>query len=163
MLPFMSRAGEMQAEEHLQKESRELLALNPLLESHGLQLSEQQARELALWRREALESRGRVEFGPGIMEKLVYTFCDSPYMGAQNLAENLSGLLDLFYYIKNETCDQMMDGELLAAMEDAFNGECQGAVELMQGRWAEELIGRARGLWEEEEEGEPEEEDDHEE
>ena len=46
----------------------------------GLVLKEPEIRELVECRQEALVDTGRVEFGGGILPKLIHALCDSPYI-----------------------------------------------------------------------------------
>lgn len=66
-----------------QKEKKELSVLmqcNEKTESFGLSLTEEDAHELVLCRNASLKKYRRVEFGEGILDKLIFTFCDSQYI-----------------------------------------------------------------------------------
>jgi hypothetical protein len=58
----------------------EIRKCNEFTSKYGLQLSEGEIHELAEHRREALESSGRVEFGGGVIQKIILEFADSPYL-----------------------------------------------------------------------------------
>lgn len=65
------------------KEKKELSVLmqcNEKTESFGLSLTEEDAHELVLCRNASLKKYRRVEFGEGILDKLIFTFCDSQYI-----------------------------------------------------------------------------------
>ncbi len=125
--------------------------------SCGLSLSEADIEELVQLRGEALRATGRVEFGGGILPKLVRTFCRSPYVDNQNYAATLGDLQDAFYYFKNEAEDRFSDDDLLDYMERVFNGPAEGSTELLSAFSLEELCRWARnggelgydgeGLW----------------
>lgn len=74
----------------------------------------------------ALEETGRVEFGGGVIEKLEYAFCDSPYVDGENYAAVLGELQSLFYYYKNESAEALSDDELIGEMKRIFDGEAAG-------------------------------------
>lgn len=57
---------------------------NEVSERYGLSLSESQTRSLVLAEAESLRAAGRLEFGEGILPRLIYAFCDSPYMRREN-------------------------------------------------------------------------------
>lgn len=57
---------------------RELETCNKISARFGLILSPAQIQSLVEHRFRALKNTGRVEFGEGIIKKLVYAFCDSP-------------------------------------------------------------------------------------
>ena len=46
----------------------------------GLSLTDQEAALLLRERKDILKNQERVEFGKGILPKLIYAFCDSPYI-----------------------------------------------------------------------------------
>ncbi len=127
-------------------------ALNRL---YGLTLTEADITELVQLRGEALRATGRVEFGGGILPKLVRAFCRSPYVDARNYAATLADLQDAFYYFKNESEDRFSDDDLIEFMAKVFNGRAEGSTELLCAISLEDLCRWARnggeGGWEEEE------------
>ena len=88
---------------------------------YGLKLSEEDIKDVISTRSEALSSSGRVEFGGGIIKKIISVFCDSPYISQFHYAETLNDLIETFYYYKNETIDKISDNELIEAMKDYFD------------------------------------------
>lgn len=123
-----------------QKESvAELLKLNSVTAPFGLALTEEQAIALSQNREAALRQTARLEFGGGILSKLVLAFRDSPYLPGDDPIEILSELTELFYEYKNETLDALTDDELLTAMKTAFDGPCHGSTELLAGKSLEAL------------------------
>ncbi len=106
---------------------------NKMTETFGLELSEQQMEQLMVRRSEALKAAGRVELGGGVLEKLVYTFCDSPYLRQADYAETLEELQDLFYYFKTECTEQLTDDELLEAMRLIYNEAARGSLDFLAG------------------------------
>jgi len=98
---------------------------------YGLTLTEQDITELVQLRGEALRNTGRVEFGSGILPKLIRAFCKSPYVDSFNYAQTLGELQDAFYYFKNESGDIFSDDELIEFMERVFNGRAEGSAELL--------------------------------
>jgi len=55
----------------------------------------------------------------------------------------LNELIEIFYYFKNETLDQISDDELISLMKKYFDQSCQGSVELLQNR---ELVALAHNI-----------------
>lgn len=121
----------------------EIVRCNELTAKYSLTLNETQAVELIETRSYSLKENGRVEFGGGVIAKLIKEFCDSPYISMHNYTETLHELIEIFYYYKNETLDLISDEELLKFMHEAFDGVCQGSLELLSGR---ELAKIARNL-----------------
>lgn len=109
-----------------------LMACNEKTETFGLSLTEQEAQELVVCRNESLKKYRRVEFGKGILDKLIFTFCDSQYMTQENYKETMEKLLDIFYCFKNEAGDQLTDDELLSFMREQFEEICMGDAEYLE-------------------------------
>ena len=57
-----------------QYRKQEVLRSNEYTCQFGLSLSEQDIEELMIVRRECLQEHQRVEFGKGVLEKLIYAF-----------------------------------------------------------------------------------------
>ncbi len=98
----------------------------------GLQLSEQEIQQLAENRKEVLELTGRIEFGGGVIQKIVMEFADSAYMNQQDYVDILMELQECFYYFKKEAMEELTDDELITIMKLYFEEVCQGDVELLQ-------------------------------
>ena len=121
-----------------------ILSCNQFSSEHGLTLTEEQAAELVETRGVSLRANGRVEFGGGVIDRLIRAFCSSPYLTAQNYAPTLHELTEIFYCCKNETLDQISDDELIRFMAQAYNGPCGGSLELLANRELAELARRLR-------------------
>jgi len=134
------------SQELVQKQAvEEVLSSNETSARFGLVLTEQQALRLVSTRMQALKNTGRVEFGGGVIDKLIFAFCDSPYIGTQNYEQTLHELVDLFYYYKNELPGTFSDAELIELMKNAFNGPCAGSLELLAGLELDVTARRLRG------------------
>lgn len=128
----------------MEKTIAELRECNELTVYYGLYLSEEQMREVAGRRFEALRNTGRVEFGGGILKKLLTAFRDSPYLTRENYEDAILELQDSFYYFKNESMDRIGDDELIAFMKEKFDGVCQGSLEALSGTSLEDLCRNTR-------------------
>lgn len=122
----------------------ELRCCEDLNRLYGLTLTEADITELVQLRSEALKSSGRVEFGGGILPKLIRAFCKSPYVDRQNYAAVLGDLQEAFYYFKNESEDRFSDDDLIEFMAAVFNGRAEGSAELLCTISLEELCRWAR-------------------
>ncbi len=136
LMTFTSSIIQKQAANEIEK-------CNEITTNYGLVLTHQQAVELIETRTYALNVNGRIEFGGGVIDKIIKEFCDSPYISMHNYTDILHELIEMFYYYKNETLDLFSDDELIKFMKDAFDGVCQGSLELLSGR---ELARMARNL-----------------
>lgn len=119
----------------MQKQAvNEVIKCNEFTANYNLILSHAQAVELVETRAVSLSANGRIEFGGGVIDKLITAFCDSPYISMHNYAETIHELIQMFYYYKNETLDLISDDELITYMKNAFDGVCQGSLSLLAGR-----------------------------
>ena len=121
---------------------RELRACNAYTAQFGLQLSEAEIGELVQCRSEALQNAGRIEFGGGILPKLIYAFCDSPYLEPETYETTLAELQEAFYAYKT-------DDELINLMVSVFNGRARGSAEYLIGTSLDALCRYARSGFDE--------------
>ena len=61
-------------------ELTKILSFNTYSSRYGLTLSEEEAHMLQISRNDSLRELRRIETGEGILPKIIYTFCDSPYL-----------------------------------------------------------------------------------
>lgn len=122
----------------------EIRECNTFCERFGLSLSEEEIAGLVESRARALRSAGRVEFGGGILPKLIFAFCDSPFVDRDTFAELLTELQEAFYYYKSEAMDRLSDDEIIEYMEQVFNGPAQGSMEYLSGTSLDALCRQAR-------------------
>ncbi|MDR2899246.1 MAG: DUF6323 family protein [Clostridiales bacterium] len=127
LLPFSAGLVQKQA-------ISDVINCNSFTQQFGLALTPEQAAVLVETRFTSLKNNGRVEFGGGVIDKIIMEFCDSPYISSHNYAETLNELTDMFYLFKNETMDLITDDELIKFMKKSFDGICQGSLELLSGR-----------------------------
>jgi hypothetical protein len=98
----------------------------------GLQLTEEEIKQLIENRKEVLRLIGRIEFGGGVIQKIVMEFADSAYINQQDYAELLMELQECFYYFKTEALEDLTDDELIKIMKLYFEEVCQGDIQLLQ-------------------------------
>lgn len=111
---------------------KSIISTNEYTDKYGLVLTEEQALRLCETRKKALLNEDRVEFGRGIIDLLIYEFCDSPHINPVNFEDSLHELINAFYRFKNETEDRIPDEELIKLMRKLFDGVCRGDFELLQ-------------------------------
>lgn len=111
--------------------TEQILSCNAESGAYGLQLTRAQAAALCETRQQALQKSGRLEFQSGLLEKLIHTFCDSPYLTQETYEPLLQELVSLFYAYKTETWEKIPDEALLKIMKENFDGPCGGAPELL--------------------------------
>lgn len=108
-----------------------LLEANKFSRQYGLTLTEEQVQLILQERKTSLREQQRVEFGASITEKIIYTFCSSPFISQANYAETLCRLQDIFFLYKNEMQDELNDDELLQLMKDQFENLCFGDLDYL--------------------------------
>lgn len=109
-----------------QTQVKEVLARNQDTERFGLVLSEREAELLIAERGEVLKKERRVEFGQGILPKMIDAFCDSAYITQDGYCDTLVRLQEIFFLYKNEMMDEITDDELLEFMREQFEKVCRG-------------------------------------
>lgn len=105
---------------------------NQYTEKFGLQLSNQDVMTLMKDRAEVLSEQRRMEFHGGILEKLIFAFCDSAYIYQDNYVETMGRLQEIFYLYKNESLDELSDDELIDYMREQFENECEGSLDHLE-------------------------------
>lgn len=118
-------AGKMQLQQ--------ILETNRYSEKFGLTLTEEDTEILAAERQNALRQEQRVEFGAGVLTKIIEGFCDSAYLTQDNYRDTLVRLQELFFVYKNEMQDEITDDELLHFMREQFETVCFGDLDYLEG------------------------------
>ncbi len=122
----------------------EIKKCNEYSSKFGVTLSDSEVIGLNENRKESLKSMGRVELGNGILPKLIFEFCDSPFIYQDIYADTLQALQEIFYYFKNESLDEISDDELIHIMREYFDQECQGSIEYLQETTLEDICRNVR-------------------
>ncbi len=110
----------------------EVMKTNQVTERYGVSLSPRDAELIAAERLQTLKEQKRVEFGGGIMPKIIYEFCDSSFIDQNNYVETLLKLQEIFYLYKNEMHDEISDDELLHFMKEQFETVCFGDLDYLE-------------------------------
>lgn len=115
-----------------QEELSVVSKMNQKTARFGLSLKADEAKELIEVHHESLKNHRRFEWGTGILEKLIYVFCDSQYLDQHNYLVSLKRLQDIFYKFKNASLDRMSDDEILTFMKEQFETICAGSLEYLE-------------------------------
>ncbi|MBP3460289.1 MAG: hypothetical protein J6K58_13855 [Lachnospiraceae bacterium] len=115
-----------------QNQIQAVVGMNRKTEKFGLALTESEAQQLVSLRRDNLREQQRVEFGEGILPKLIDTFCDSSYIDQNNYVQIIARLQEIFYLYKNEMLDEITDDELLEFMREQFDTVCFGDPDYLE-------------------------------
>ena len=109
-----------------------LTKCNQYSQKFGVSLTEKDALTLLDARKNSLKEQERIEFGGGILPKLIFAFCDSPFIYQDNYVDTLECLQNIFYLYKNESLDELSDDELIEYMKKHFDYDCQGSLEYLE-------------------------------
>ncbi|MBA4492843.1 hypothetical protein H1191_00760 [Paenactinomyces guangxiensis] len=115
----------------------ELLELNQKTKEYGLILTPEDIKNMMAVRNQALYGYGRVELGIEVTKEFIEVFCTSSYINDENYASTLNELHEIFYYLKNETEDQIGDVKLIHLMKDTFDDDCGGSLDLLKSKLEE--------------------------
>lgn len=115
-----------------QMQITQILETNQYTEKFGLILKKEDAELLAEERLTVLKKEQRIEFGQGILAKIIYVFCDSAYIMQENYCDVLIRLQEIFYLYKNEMLDEITDDELLEFMRESFEDVCYGDFDYLE-------------------------------
>lgn len=118
----------------------EILSTNEETGKRGLILTEKEAAELVESRSRLLQGYGRIELDMEAAKKLVVGLSASPFVCREDFAVTVRELQEVFYYLKNETEDELGDDRLIEAILELFDSSCGGSVELLRGKGLEEFI-----------------------
>jgi hypothetical protein len=128
----------------IRTEIEQIIKSNAHSIKYGLVLTYNDAVQLVETRSEALRANGRIEIGSETIRKLITAFYYSSYITQQDYADTLHELLEIFYYMKNETLDLIPDDELIGLMRNYYENRCRGSLELLKHRELEKLARNLR-------------------
>ena len=117
----------------------EIVELNKTTAKYGLTLNKEQAIDLINNRNIVLKEVGRIELGVGILEKLIYEFCDSSYIYKDEYLDILEELTNIFYEYRCEFDGKLTDEQIIKYMRNKFDTSCNGSLELLASKELEYL------------------------
>ncbi len=128
----MDNMFELMMLENQKHELQTVLECNTKTARFGLALSEEEATELTVVKKQTLKDERRVEFGSSILPELIYAFCDSQYITQDSYVATIAELQEIFYMFKNESMDDLTDSELLEFMKKQFEEICFGDLDYLK-------------------------------
>lgn len=107
----------------------------------GLALTQKQVEQILETRDQALQTNQRIEFQSTIIEDIIEEFMDSQFITKYNYAEIIEGLIEIFYYYKDETEEyNLSDEEIIHYLKVAYDGVCQGSLDSLYEEQLSKLI-----------------------
>ncbi|MEG1432646.1 DUF6323 family protein [Eubacterium sp.] len=108
-----------------------LLACNDGLSLYGYALTPGDAQALIDHKNQCLADNQRIEFGDSILNSLIDTFLDSPYLDHRNFLDTLHELTTLFYSLKDIGDGLISDKSLLDFMKTLYDDRCGGDLQYL--------------------------------
>ncbi|MDP4093129.1 MAG: DUF6323 family protein [Bacillota bacterium] len=100
--------------------------------AHGLEITLKDAAEIIDARNRLLQTYGRIEIDLEVTKILLQKLFTSPFISREEITQATQEILDIFYFIKNETEDGIGDSDLIDRLLYMFNGDCHGSIELLK-------------------------------
>ena len=117
-----------------------LVDLNAKANNYGLVITEAAAKEIALYRSQALAENERFETNSNAISRLTSAFLETRYINQDDLAPTIGEIINLFYHIKNETENTISDDDLISELLKVFTETCFGSIEVMQSKGLEKIL-----------------------
>ncbi|WP_228416691.1 DUF6323 family protein [Terrisporobacter hibernicus] len=109
----------------------ELLKINDESSVYGLILTPQDVEEIIKSRGYSLKNYGRIDLNMDVTKKLINKIYTSQYTDKDDYVEIINDLQDIFYYLKNETLDEISDNEIIDIIVE-FYEKTSGRIENIQ-------------------------------
>ena len=109
----------------------QILEINDKSVDYGLVLSPKDVEEVIKSRKDSLKTYGRIDLNMDITEKIMEILYTSQYTDKDDYLELISDLEDIFYYLKNETLDEISDNEILDKISE-FYEKTSGRIDNVQ-------------------------------
>lgn len=109
----------------------QILEINDKSVDYGLVLSPKDVEEVIKSRKDSLKTYGRIDLNMDITEKIMEILYTSQYTDKDDYLELINDLQDIFYYLKNETLDEISDNEILEKISE-FYEKTSGRIDNVQ-------------------------------
>lgn len=112
-------------------QENEILDLNKKSQVYGLTLNKEDVKEIINSRDNTLKNYGRIELDIGITKMIIENLYKSQYTDKDDYVYAINDLHEVFYYLKNETLDQISDIEIIDIIDEVYNN-CSGRIDIVQ-------------------------------
>ena len=112
-------------------QENEILDLNEKSQIYGLTLNKEDVKEIINSRDNTLKNYGRIELDIGITKMIIENLYKSQYTDKDDYVYAINDLHEVFYYLKNETLDQISDIEIIDIIDEVYNN-CSGRIDIVQ-------------------------------
>lgn len=112
-------------------QENEILELNEKSQTYGLSLKQEDVKEIIKSRNNTLKSYGRIELDINVTKMIIENLYISQYTDKDDYVDLINDLQEIFYYLKNETLDQISDIEIIEIIDEFYN-KCSGRIDIVQ-------------------------------
>ena len=112
-------------------QEQELLELNEKSNMYGLTLNKEDIKEIINSRNNTLKNYGRIELDINVTKNIIENLYKSQYTDKDDYVYAINDLHEVFYYLKNETLDQISDIEIIDIIDEVYNN-CSGRIDIVQ-------------------------------
>lgn len=109
----------------------EILKINEESSAYGLILTPEDVEEIIKSRGHSLKTYGRIDLNMDVTKKLINKIYTSQYTDKDDYVEIINDLQDIFYYLKNETLDEISDYEIIDIIVE-FYEKTSGRIDNVQ-------------------------------
>ena len=112
-------------------QENEILDLNEKSQIYGLTLNKEDVKEIINSRDNTLKNYGRIELDIGITKMIIENLYKSQHTDKDDYVYAINDLHEVFYYLKNETLDQISDIEIIDIIDEVYNNY-SGRIDIVQ-------------------------------
>lgn len=115
--------------EDIKREQKEIIELNKEIKQDII-ITYDNAIELITNKNNYLKNTGRIDLTENIIQNIILTFIDSPYIDKDNYMEIFSSLIENFIYYESIFSKKLSSEEILNYLKNEFNKN-EGSIELL--------------------------------
>ena len=112
-------------------QKNEILNLNEKSQEYGLILTPDDVENIVKSRNHTLNSYGRIDLNMDVTKEIMEILYKSQFTDKDDYVEMINDLVEIFYFLKNETFDEISDKEIIEIIGE-FYEETRGRIDNIQ-------------------------------
>ena len=112
-------------------QKNEILNLNERSQEYGLILTPDDVENIVKSRNHTLNSYGRIDLNMDVTKEIMEILYKSQFTDKDDYVEMINDLVEIFYFLKNETLDEISDKEIIEIIGE-FYEETRGRIDNIQ-------------------------------
>lgn len=112
-------------------QKNEILNLNERSQEYGLILTPDDVDNIVKSRNHTLNSYGRIDLNMDVTKEIMEILYKSKFTDKDDYVEMINDLVEIFYFLKNETFDEISDKEIIEIIGE-FYEETRGRIDNIQ-------------------------------